>query len=163
MDMNEDTVELFLNNPVFTPALETVLVAALEKMEGAENRELFIKVGLQASTPDMAMVITEMAVMTAGYHKNVAAIKNFVPLARVLMAEKKDNTAVIILPTDHIIWSKRVASIGEDLVRQEVSGKHAGYEIWTLGTFSNMARANFKELGWKVHEKAGRELIPKAQ
>ena len=50
MDMNGDTVELFLNNPSFSPAQTTVLVTALESMKGVANRGLFIKVALQVQT-----------------------------------------------------------------------------------------------------------------
>jgi hypothetical protein len=53
MGMNEDTVELFLSNPVFSPALSTVLTTALDSMTGVENRELFLKVALQANEPPL--------------------------------------------------------------------------------------------------------------
>ncbi len=79
MDMNGDTVELFLNNPSFSPAQSTVLVTALESMKGVANRELFIKVALQASDPDMAKIITRTAVMTAGYHRKFPHLKRLCP------------------------------------------------------------------------------------
>ena len=163
MKMDADTIELFLNNPVFTPALQTVLVAALEILEGVANRELFIKVGLQASTPDMAQVITEMAVMAAGYHQHIAPLTGFTPMARLLKARKQDGTVVVLLPTDHMIWNQRVASVAGDLVRQGMADNAAGFEIWTLGTFSDRARSALKLLGWQTHEQARNDLVPKQE
>ncbi len=64
MGMNEDTIELFLNNPQFSPALQTVMVAALDSMKGVDNRELYLKVALQAGDPVMARIITESSEMT---------------------------------------------------------------------------------------------------
>ena len=161
MNMDADTVELFLNNPVFTPGLQTVLVAALEKLQGAANRELFIKVGLQASTPDMARVITEMAVMAAGYHQHVAPLAGFTPMARLVKAGKKDGAVVVFLSPDYLVWSERVASVAGDMVQQGMADNAAGFEIWTLGTFSDRTRTALKTMGWQIHEQARKDLAPK--
>lgn len=160
MKMDADTIELFLNNPVFTPALQTVLVAALETMPGVANRELFIKVALQASTPDMAKVIMEVAVMAAGYHQHISPLAGFAPMARLVKALRKDGTVVVLLPTDYMIWTQRVASVAGDMVQQGKAGKAAGFEIWTLGTFSDQARSALKATGWQTHEQARSALVP---
>lgn len=163
MGMNEDSIELFLNNPVFSPTLQTVIVAALDAMKGVENRGLYLKVALQASHPDMAKVITELAVMTAGYHKNIAPLKRLSPIARLARAEKKDGTIVVLLPSDHIIWSEKVAGLTTSLIEQTKTSKAAGVEIWVMGDFSTMAGSKLKEMGWKVHTKAHSQLVPKGK
>ena len=159
MGFDSDTVELFLNNPVFSPALETVLVSALDSMKGAANRGIFIKIGMQASNPDMAGFITEIAVLSAGYHKNVAPLKSFAPMARLASGIKKDGTTVVLLSTDHLIWSERIANVVEDLTAAK-QGKSARFELWTLGTLSNRARSALQEKGWKTYENALGKLIP---
>ncbi len=160
MGINEDTIELFLNNPVFTPALQTVLVSALEMMQGVDNRELFIKVGLQASAPGMAKVITEMTVMFAGYHKHIAPLKGLTPMARLVKAKKQDGAVVVALPTDYMIWSQKLASNVEDMVLQGKNNKVAGFEIWTLGTSSERMRSALQSRGWQIHEQAQNDLMP---
>ncbi len=154
MGMNADTVELFLNNRVFNPALATVTVSALEKMKGVENLELFIKVGLQASDPQMARVITTLAVMSAGYHKQIAPLKRISPLARITKATTSKGEVVVVLPTDHIIWSESVAGIARSLT--EKTGKH----LWVLGDFSSAASTNLKEMGWTLQTNVRDRLIP---
>jgi hypothetical protein len=161
MKADADSIELFLNNPVFTPALQTVLVAALEELPAVANLELFIKVGLQASSPEMARVITEMAVMAAGYHKHVAPLTGFSPMARLVRATRQDGTVVVLLPTDHMIWTERVAAVAGDLVTQGRTNRSPGFEIWTLGTFSDRARTGLKAMGWQTHEQARSTLVPK--
>lgn len=157
MGMDTDTVELFLNNPSFSPALSTVLVAALESMKGVDNRELFIKVGLQASDPDMAKTITEVAVMSAGYHKEIAPLKGFSPMARLTQGVRTDMTRVVLLPIDYLIWDQRVAGAATDL-SSEANG--SGLELWVLGSLSKQATAEFRKLGWKINTEAGSRLIP---
>lgn len=157
MGVDEDLVDLFLNNPVITPTLATVMVTALEAMDGVANRTLPVKVALQANTPETARMIAEMTVMAAGYHMNVAPVRGFAPMARLFRTEKKDGGAVILLPTDYVIWSEKVASVAAGIVQQS---KAAGSsEIWTLGTFSDQAQRGLKEQGWQIHEQARSSLI----
>jgi hypothetical protein len=158
MGFDSDTVELFLNNPVFTPAHETVLVNALESMEGAVNRGIFIKIGLQASNPDMALYITETAVLYAGYHKNVAPIKGFSRMGRLVKGFKEDGATVVILPTDHLIWSERVAGVVGELSAADPA-RGAGFELWTMGTLSHLAKSELQSKRWKVQENAYSKLV----
>ncbi|MEA2115979.1 MAG: hypothetical protein U9P36_11445 [Thermodesulfobacteriota bacterium] len=160
MGMNEDAVELFLNNPAFSPALETVLVAALEEMEGVDNRELFLMVVLQASDPDMARTITEIVVMSAGYHKHVAPLAKFAPMARLTCGIKKDGSYVVLLPADHIIWNEKVAGVAGELTDKTNKGGGSATEIWVLGDFSKQAKGELKKLGWQLHPKSYRKLVP---
>ncbi len=156
LGMNSDTVELFLNNPVFSPAATTVLVAAMEEMRDVADLELLLKVALQASDPDMARIITETAVLTAGYHKNIGRLARLAPMARLFCAEKKDGTLVVVLPTDHIIWSGQVAGVAKGLTGRAKKG----VEIWTYGDFSDRARSELERLGWQVHPHSQDRLHP---
>ena len=163
MGMNEDTIELFLNNPEFSPALQTVIVAALESMKGVHNLELYLKIALQAGDPVMAKIVTESAVMTAGYHKHIAHLKHLAPIARLARAEKNDGTVVVVLPSDHIIWSEKVADLTSSLAEEVKAAKGNGLEVWVAGDFSTMARSKLDNMGWKMHTKVRNQLMPKQQ
>jgi hypothetical protein len=157
MDMDADTIELFLNNPSFSPALYTVLVTSLESMSGVDNRKLFIKVALQSSDPQMAKTIVKMAVMSAGFHKEIAPLESFAPMARITQGIREDKSRVVFLPVDHLLWNQRVAETAT-----AVSGEAKGsdIELYTLGTLSKLATAELQKLGWKVYTDAGPRLIP---
>ena len=157
MGINDDTVELFLNNPSFSPALSTVLVAALESLKGVDNRELFIKVALQAGDPVMAKVITKIAVMSAGYNKEIAPLTSFTLLARITQALRKDGTRVVLLPADQIIWNKRIAEMAMS-VKSEA--KESNLELWVLGSLSKQATVELQKQGWKIHTDSGPQLLP---
>jgi len=156
MGMDADTVELFLNNPSFSPARTTILVAALESMKGVKNRELFIKVALQANNSNMAKVITRIAVMSASYNKKIAPLKAFAPMARLTQGVRKDGTRVILLPTDYIIWNKEIAGTATAVTKE---AKGAPLELWVLGTLSKRAQEELKNLGWVIHTGAGPKLF----
>jgi len=155
MEIPEDTVTLFLNNKVFSPALTTIIVKALEKMEGVENRELLVTVALQASTAAMAETITKIAVMTSGYHRHVAPLTRLVPMGRVTRAETHDGTPVILVPADYMAWTERVKDLLDPLA------DHTSGELWVTGTVSDAARSNLESSGWKLHDNAGEKLALK--
>jgi hypothetical protein len=157
MGVDADVVELFLNNPSFSPAMSTILVTALEDMKGVQNRELFVKVALQAADPVMAETITRIAVMSAGYHKRIAPLKTFIPMARVTEGVRKDGARVVLLPVDYMTWSERIAAASET-IGSEAKGKDL--ELWVLGQVSGQAEAALQKAGWKIHTGAGAKLLP---
>lgn len=157
MGVDSHLVELFLNNPSFSPAQATVLVAALESMKGVKDRGLFIKVALQASDPAMAIIITRIAVMSAGYHGKVAPLKSLVPMGRLTQGVREDGTRVVLLPTDYITWNERVAEVSTAVSEK---AKGAGLELWVLGSVSQQAVNELRNAGWKIHADAGHSLLP---
>lgn len=157
MGMHPDTVELFLNNPSFSPALSTVLVAALESLKGVDNRELFVKVALQASNYSMAEIITDIAVMSAGYHNSIAPLQKIAPMARLTQGVRKDGTRVVLLPTDYITWHERISEAVASVSRE---ANESGLELWVFGSLSKRAAAELQTQGWEVHTEAGSQLLP---
>lgn len=160
MGMDGDTVQLFLNNQMFSPALYTVMTAALESMKGVENLELFLKVSLQANSPEMARVITEITVLTAGYHTHVTPLKTIVPMARITKAVTTEGNVAVVLPTDYLIWSERVVGAITEISERTPEAGSGNKELWVLGDLSKKAHEEFKKADWKVHTGARDQLLP---
>lgn len=161
LGMDSDTVQLFLNNQVISPAVYTVMTSALESMKGVENLELFLKVSLQASTPEMARVITELAVLTAGYHKHIKPLKSIVPMARITRATGTDGSVIIILPTDYLVWSSKIHDTFMQISEEIGDSKSTEKELWLHGDLSATARSEYEKAGWKVHTNVLTQLIPR--
>ena len=161
MHIDEDTIELYLNNPSFTPALQTVMVDALEDLAGVDNRSLFIKISLQANTHKMARIVTEIATMTTGFHKNVEPLKRLAPFGRMLYATTAKGTAVVLFPADYVLWSDKVADAAGWLLEPAANqAQPSGMEMWILGNFSEKAGKELQALGWKLHPTAQSTLLP---
>jgi len=160
MRVDPDTVQLYLNNPAFSPALQTIMVDALEKMQGVANRQLFVTISLQANTHEMARIMTEIATMMAGYHRNVAALQGFAPVGRFLYARNKKGEVVLAFPADHVLWSTAVAGVAGWLI-EPAQGQKAptGFQMWVLGDFSAKAQAELKSLGWQLHPRSQGRLF----
>ena len=136
MGMDPDTIELFINNSAFSPRNQTWLVASLDKMKGVSNRELFLKVALQANDSTMSLLITHMAVMCAGYHARIAPVEHLFPIARILYAKDRSGKIVLVIPTDHILWSERFAGAVTEMQEKNNGAK---LELWTAGDVSPQA------------------------
>ena len=54
MDVNQDIAELFIDNSIYTPREQTLLVAALDEMGGVQGREAFVKTATLADNVDFA-------------------------------------------------------------------------------------------------------------
>jgi hypothetical protein len=148
MGMNSDTVALFINNAVFSPRMQTWLTAALETLEGASNRELFLKVALQAYDRTTALVITQMGLMFAGYHSKVEPVERMYPVSRVLYAKDKKGTIVLALPVDHILWTDRLERAVAEIMEKK-DGK--SYELWAARRISQQATDQLTRAGWIIH------------
>lgn len=158
MGVDTDIVELFLNNPVFSPDLHTVIVAALEQMPTVANRKLFIKVALQASSYEMARTITEICVMSAGYHKSIAKLKSFALFARVVRASRIDGGIVILLPVDYIAWTPQIRDTVRQFQGQFKKTEKPNVEVWLSGELSQRTKDEIKALGWKFQTQAANSL-----
>ncbi len=162
LGMDGDTVQLFLNNQMFSPALATVMSSALESMKGVGNLELFLKISLQANSPEVARVLTEMTVLYAGYHQHIKPLEAFVPLARIARAVGSDGSVIVTLPADHLIWSERVSG-AFDQISEEIGEAGVGKEFWILGDVSSRALRKLENSGFKVLTGAKDQLIPQKQ
>lgn len=146
MGVDDDLIQLFINNPAFSPRNQTFFVTALEKLEGAENRELFIKVALQLHDVDTITLVTRMTLMFAAYHNNIRPIKRFYPFSRFVSAKIENGQTILMLPTDHITWNKEFAGVIDALATGP--GKKA--ELWTLGELSKRAHDELSKRGWHI-------------
>jgi len=160
LGMDSDTIDLFINNTVFSPRHQTWLVAALEKMKGVSNRELFLKVALQAHDRIMSLMITQMAMMYAGYHTKIGRVDRFYPISRVLYAKDKKGTVLMALPADDILWSARFAG-AVAAIKEKTKGDR--YELWTARGVSKKTEKNLSKASWVIHTDVWSKLKDKLE
>jgi hypothetical protein len=150
MKIDPNLSDLFINNPHFSPRQQTYIVAALEAMSEAAHREVALMVGLQVKDSDMAMAITTIAMMQAGYNNNVAKIKGLDSAMRIMGGRDANGNQILLIPVDYLTWNNRLAGVLEALNKESGSSKG---QIWLLGTASELAQVKLKERGWQVHTK----------
>jgi hypothetical protein len=156
MRIPPDLAEVFVENPIYSPREQTIVVGAMEALKGVANRKLMIKVALQAPRREISFIISKVAIMYAGYHKRVRPLAQLKPVGRVLYAVDKKGRPVVALPADYVLWSERLA--GALAWIDKDTGNKPG-ELWITGVLSPRAAERLKAAGWKVRPKASDKLL----
>jgi hypothetical protein len=162
MGINEDLVDLFLNNAVYTPREQTLLVGALAEIKGARNRAAFVKFAVPTNKADMAFFRHRQAEMYAGYHKSVERIERFEGLGRFAAARTRDGKLVFNVPLDYLAWTKNMARFIDAAIHHtkslpRVTEKH----LWVTGSVSPLALKELNKRGMLVHERSEGRLLGK--
>ncbi len=161
MGVTEDVAELFIDNAIYTPREQTLLIAALAEMKLVKGREAFVKSAILTDNVDLAYFRQRQAQMYTAYHKKIAPISAFVPIAQLAAAQLADGTLVFVVPLDLLAWTKRMGSFvanSSDYIDQTM--KPAGKHLVIAGGATDLAKAKITELGWTLTENGESQLLP---
>ena len=75
MDVHPEVADAFLNNSVYSPRYQTLLVNALEEMKGVGNRATFVRLAASSGNKDIAFFRERQAEMYTGFHKRLLRLK----------------------------------------------------------------------------------------
>jgi hypothetical protein len=159
MGVEQGTVDTFINNTVFSPREQTILVSALDEMMGVAGRQRFVQVASLTNNADMAFFRQRQAEMYAGYHKAIAPITQFVFLGQLAAARAQNGALVFNVPVDYMVWTESLAQLvaGTDAAVNQLPGV-TEKQLWVTGTLSPLARSAMQRLNWKVYERS-EELV----
>ena len=160
MKINEDLIDLFINNPNFSPRHQTLIVAALEKMPETADGGLFIKYTVPTDSEEVALFNQQIAQMQAGYYQHVDKIEQFMLIGSLIVSRSSNGKLIVAAPLDYVIWNKnteRIFQAFDDyaIETQGIKGK----EWWLTGNLSPMTRQILKENGWQLHEQCEKQLL----
>jgi hypothetical protein len=158
MKIDPNLSDLFINNPHLSPRQQTYIVAALEAMSEADNREVALMVALQVKDADMATAITSHTMMYAGYNNHVAPIKQLYPVQRIMGGRDGEGRMLLLVPVDYLTWNEKLAGALATMSDVKANQEKAKKEIWLLGSASDKARAKLQENGWKLQLRAAEQI-----
>jgi hypothetical protein len=162
MGVEPEVADLFVNNSLYTPREQTILVAALDQMTGVANRGAFINTAALSDTKTLTYFRQRTAEMYLGYHKNVAPIESFQSIGGLAAARIRD-AIIFTLPVDHLVWTETMGRFltAANKKVDELSGAKRK-QLWVGGTLSDQARQEIQKLGWEVQENAEARLMTNA-
>lgn len=161
MGVNEDIAELFIDNGIYTPREQTLLVAALDEMKGVKGREALVKTAILADNVDLAYFRQRQAQMYTAYHKKVGPISAFLPIGQLAGAQLADGTLLFVAPLDLLSWTEQMGSYvanSSGYIDQNV--KPAGKHLLVAGGATDLAKAKMAELGWALTVDGEGQLLP---
>jgi len=158
MKIDPNLSDLFINNTHLSPRQQTYIVAALEAMPEAANREAALMVALQVNDTEVAMAITTLTIMYAGYNNHVAKIKQLYPVQRIMGARDAEGSMVLLVPVDYLTWNEKLAGALDSMSKASATRGKGKNQIWLLGSASDMARAKLQEKGWNVQTQVAEKI-----
>jgi hypothetical protein len=159
MDVNPEIAEAYLNNGAFSPREQTLLVHALDEMQGVGNRAAFIRFAIATPNRNMAFFRERQAEMYAGYHKTVSSLSSFVSLGELAAARTDNGALVLCVPLDYLVWTEPMAKFitAANKVIDEAGAKEK--QLWVTRALSAEARKAMESRGWKVQENSEARLF----
>ena len=160
MGVNPEIADAFLNNTIFSPREQTLLVDALNEMKGVADRGALVRLALPSQNPTVAYFRERQAQMYAGYNKSVTPLEGFISLGQFAVARTTNGALVFNLPLDYLVWTEPMAQLftGANQLVNNLPGVKEK-QIWLTGTLSPRARKEIMSRGWQIHDRAEAQLF----
>jgi hypothetical protein len=140
---SSDLIRQFLNHPWYSPRQETVITAALEKVQ--VNPDVFLETANGALTDQDATYFQHVAQLLALCSGRAAPLKSFRVEDGLLCAVDSNGVLLVPVSFDYGIWTETVSQRVAALTGLVESGQGIiVIEIWTDGIISERAK---EELG----------------
>jgi len=160
MGVHPEVTDTFINNTIFSPREQTLLVHALSEMNGVADRGGLVRLSLATQNPTVAFFRQRQAQMYAGYTKSVTPLANFIPLGQFAVSRTVNGALVVNFPADYVVWTEPMAQMltsGNQLVNELPGVKEK--QIWLTGALSPRARREIEARGWQIHDRAEVQLM----
>ncbi len=154
-DVSQDDVDRLLRHRAYPLSYQAALTSAIDGLAKVDDHEDIMKLALSVVTVDQARFVVNSMRMLLRYHKTIQPLQAIIVRGMVTATNTK-GSIVIAAPVDYLSWSER---LGKFSGRDRSSGKK--HELYIAGTMSEMARSNFGERGWELHENS--ELFMRIQ
>jgi len=160
MGIDPSTVEMFINESIFSPREQTILVSALDEMRGVSDRDRFVQLAALTNNADMALFRQRQSEMYAGYHKAVTPLAQLVSVGQVPAARAGNGALVFNFPIDYLAWTDSLARLvaNTDALANQLPGV-TRKEMWVTGNLSPRARTEMRRIGWITYENAEALLV----
>jgi len=152
--VNDALAQRFLDHPSFTPRHATLIVEALERMQGVKGLDRFLELCLRVQDEVGANFYQNTAEILAGYHTKQGRLAEILPLLGIATAVAADGRIVVATAWDHGVYDPAIAQ-RIDYGRQEFAkaGYNKGFDVWTTGTASPRLKEELGKRGFALREK----------
>jgi hypothetical protein len=160
MGVHPEVADAFINNSIFSPREQTLLVHAMGEMNGVADRGALVRLSLSSVNPTIALFRQRQAQMYAGYNKSVSPLERFISLGQFAVSRAVNGTLVVNFPADYVVWTEPMAQMitaGNQLVNELPGVKEK--QMWLTGTLSPRARKEIESRGWQVRDRAEAQLM----
>jgi hypothetical protein len=149
MGVNRADADAFLNNPAFSPSVQTALVLHLEALQGVVNRASFLRLADTQSTGEGdALFFSETSRLLAQLHAGGRTLARIEVLGSLPVALGTDGNVIVALEWDYAAWTQNAAAFIAQLKAAKFGKKApAGYVVALSGDASPKSQEQIKTAG----------------
>jgi hypothetical protein len=159
MGISDDLAKRYLDQPVYTPTQNLLLVDSLARLEGATGRDAYLNAALVAADEVEANFFVNMAQILRGYHETQGPITGITMVGALTVAQTKAGAAVIPFALDYGVWTANADRLSQDMkATYRAPGFNGSFQLWVTGSLSPTARQELQARGFSVVEQAGSRI-----
>ena len=150
-----EVLQALLNNNNYTPVDMAVLVAALDSMNGIEDRAVFLQRAAEIDTRSLAYFMRRHVEMVKNHQTRGAGFERFILLGGYPFNVTRAGRIVGVMPIDALAWTETIAGVLRECAADARKLSPTGQvELRITGTATPRARKELQALGWRVVENA---------
>ena len=156
MGIPDDVAQRYLDQPVYTPRQNLLLVDALSRLGSATGREAYLNAALVAADEVEANFFVNMAQILRGYHETQGPIAGITMVGALTVAQTKAGLAMIPFALDYGVWTANADRLSQNMkATYKAPAFNGKFEIWVTGAASPTAKQELQARGFRVVEQAG--------
>jgi len=156
MGISPDVAKAYLDQPIYTPTQNLLLVDALSRLGAATGHDAFLNASLVAADEVEANFFVNMAQILRGYHETQGPITGITMVGSLTVAQTKAGAAVIPFALDYGVWTANADRLSQNMkATYKAPGFNGAFEFWVTGSVSPTAKQELQARGFKVVEQVG--------
>ena len=156
MGVADDVAQRYLDQPVYTPRQNLLLVDALSRLGSASGRDAYLNAALVAADEVEANFFVNMAQILRGYHETQGPITGITMVGALTVAQTKAGLAMIPFALDYGVWTANADRLSQNMkATYKAPAFNGKFEIWVTGAASPTAKQELQARGFTVVEQAG--------
>jgi hypothetical protein len=149
----------YLDQPVYTPRQNLIMVDSLHRLGAATGRDAYLKAAMAAADEVEANFFVNTAQILRGYHETQGPIKSITMVGMLTVAQTRAGAAVIPFALDYGVWTANADRLSQELkTSYRVPGFNGNFELWVTGTLSPRAKQDLEGRGFTVVEQVGSRM-----
>jgi len=150
LDVDDATIESFLQNTSYSPGDQFAVAEALEVLK-AGNSAAFVLRAAEAASADVAKFHRYRAELMAKQSSRLGTLKEFYVVSEFALNRDAGGGLVAAFPFDGLAWTETVSKSLTALSREIATrGETKAPLFATTGKISAVAEAELKKRGWKI-------------
>jgi hypothetical protein len=156
MGISDDLAKRYLDQPVYTPTQNLLLVDSLSRLGAATGRDAYLNAALVAADEVEANFFVNMAQILRGYHETQGPITGITMVGALTVAQTKAGVAVIPFALDYGVWTANADRLSQNMkATYKAPGFNGNFEVWVTGSLSPTAKQELQARGFTAVDQVG--------